>query len=128
MGPATIRRLASVAAVVLVALVWCRPAGLAGLAGLADGVQASDRPLVAQALGGTGAAPAVIRQSHAGWWLHGTRPDHGKGPFVAALFALVLLVCPVPWGRPNGPRSAPSSLARRRHVIALRAPPLPFTI
>ena len=125
MGPATIRRLASVAAIVLVALVWCRPAGLAGLV---EGLEASDRPSVVQGLGGAGRAPAVVRQSHAGWWVHGTRPDHGKGPLAAAVVAVMLLAGPVFWGRHDGSRSAPSPLARRRHVIALRAPPLPLPV
>jgi hypothetical protein len=128
MGPATIRRLASVAAIILVAIVWCRPAADAGVAGPVQGAEASDRPMVARAPGGAGAAAAVIRQSHAGWLMHGARPDQGKGPLAAAVVALVLLLSPVLWDRSDRPHSALSSLARRRHVIALRAPPPPLRV
>lgn len=119
MGPATIRRLASVAAIVLVTLVWFRPAVPGGP------VDVADRPLIGQAPGASGAEPAVVRHSQAGWLLHGTRPDHGKGVAIAAVLALVTLLRLVPWGPSDAVRRAPSSIGRRRYTIALRAPPRP---
>jgi hypothetical protein len=123
MGHPTVRRLALVAASVLLALVWYRPVIPSGVAVTAE------RPMVGYGPAGTGAAAAVVRQSHAGFSVHGTRPEHGKGLVVAgALVTLLALLRLVLWGPSDGPRAAPSSLARRRHVIALRAPPLPLLV
>ncbi|MGH9264361.1 MAG: hypothetical protein ACRD1D_06680 [Acidimicrobiales bacterium] len=119
MGPATIRRLGCVAAMVLLAVVWFRPTVPGGP------VHAADRPLIGQAPITTGAEPAVVRHSQVGWLLHGTRPDHGKGGVTAAVLALVALLRLVPWGPSDGVRRAPPSIGRRRYAIALRAPPLP---
>jgi hypothetical protein len=122
MTSATVRRFAFVAAMVLLAPIWCRPASVtravetpgAVIAGLVDA--------------GAAAAPAIRRHAPAGWWMAASRASHGRTLVVLGTLALLALLGLAPWARVQTVRRAPSPLVRRRHVIALRAPPLPFCV
>ena len=119
MGSATVRRFALVAAVLLLAPAWYRP--------LAVATREAAQPLtVGLATVGAAQAPAVRRHTGAGWWLHDLREDHGRSLVVLAVAALLSLLRLVPWLGLAAVRAVPSSLARRRHAISLRAPPLSF--
>jgi hypothetical protein len=74
---------------------------------------------------GAPSAPAIRRQVAAGWWMAGSRADHGRRVLVVGVVALLSLLLVVPWSILETRRSARSPLVRRRHAIALRAPPLP---
>lgn len=116
MGSATARRFALVAVLVLLGPAWCQPALVAGAADSAGTEVVRLAP--------TGSAPApAIRRTSAGWWLYGSRPDLGRALVALTAVVLLSLLRPVPWSTLQAVRAAPSALARRRHVISLRAPP-----
>jgi hypothetical protein len=118
MGSAAIRRFAFVAALLLLAPIWCRPSAV---------VQVIDQPglsMVGLAPAGAGTVPAIRRQATGAWWTAASRPDHGRSLAAIGLVALFALVGLTPWGTLVAASTAPASLGRRRHVIALRAPPL----
>jgi hypothetical protein len=118
MRSATSRRFALVAAMVLLAPIWCRPAVIT------TARQAPGTVLLALTPADHGATPAVRRQISGGWRMAGTRSDFGRGLVLLGVAALLALVRPAPAARVAAARVAPP-LARRRHAIALRAPPLP---
>ena len=122
MGSATVRRFALVAAMVLLVPVWSRMADAAATVVPSDGVFVS--------LAATDAVPApAVRRHVAGVWrLSAQRPEHGRSLVALAFVALLSLLRPVRWDALGAARSAPSPLVRRRHVISLRAPPLPTSV
>lgn len=122
MGSATIRRFAFVAAILLLAPAWCRPAAVA------ETLERSGRTLVGLAPAGAGAVPAIRRHTAGGWWTSAARTDLGRSLAAVGLLALLSLTTLMPWATLEAVRTAPSSLARRRHVIALRAPPRPLCL
>jgi hypothetical protein len=81
--------------------------------------------LVAVTPDGAPAAPAIRRHVGGGWWAAAARTDRGRRLPALAVLALVSLQLSASWTSFEERRSAPSPLLRRRHVIALRAPPLP---
>lgn len=118
MGSAAIRRFAFVAALLLLAPIWCRPSAVA---------EALDPPglaMVGLTPAGAGTVPAIRRQATGAWWTAASRPDHGRNLAVAGLLALFAVAGLTPCATLVAIRSAPASLGRRRHVISLRAPPL----
>ncbi len=120
MGFATIRRFALVAAMVLLAPVWCRPAVLV------QPLESLRAPLAGLAPNGGSSMPAIRRSAVAGWWIAASRTDYGRGPVAVGVVALIALLTLAGWAPLLAMRSSPSPLVRRRHVIALRAPPLRF--
>ncbi|MEA2685979.1 MAG: hypothetical protein QOE93_1174 [Actinomycetota bacterium] len=104
---------------VLLAPVWCATA---------TGVQATETPteVVLARAPGPVTTPLVRRPTVAGWWVYGNRADHGRGLVALAIVAVLSVLALVPWGRLAAVCSPRSSLVRRRHVIALRAPPSPL--
>ncbi len=122
MGSATIRRLALVAAVVLLAPLWCRPSVVV------RAVQVPGSMVVGLASDGAPAAPAIRRQAAGAWSIVGLRTDLGRRLLSVGVVALLSLLVVGPWSVLESRRSAPSPLARRRHAIALRAPPLPSCV
>ena len=117
MGSATTRRFALVAAILLLAPVWCRPS-VAPRA-----VHASGLAVVGLAPAGAGSVPA-IRRAADGWSRAVARPDHGRTVATLGLLGLLSLIGLSPWATVRALLAAPSPLGRRRHVISLRAPPL----
>lgn len=120
MGSAAIRRFAFVAALLLLAPIWCRPSAVA------EALDAPGLAMVGLSPAGAGTVPAIRRQATGAWWTAGSRPDHGRNLAVAGLLALFALVGLTPWATLVAVRTAPASLGRRRHVISLRAPPLAY--
>ena len=118
MGSATTRRFALVAAVLLLAPAWCRPP-VAQRA-----VEAPGLAVVGLAPGGPGAVPALRRHAADGWSRAGARLDHGRTVGALGLLGLLSLIGLAPWATLLAVLAAQPSLARRRHVISLRAPPL----
>jgi hypothetical protein len=121
MGSATIRRFAFVAAILLLAApAWCRPGAVA---------DARDRPgraLVGLAPAAAGTVPAIRRHAAGAWFTIGAaRADHGRAVAVAGLLGLLSLTRLLPWATVKAVSHVPPSIGRRRHVIALRAPPRP---
>jgi hypothetical protein len=119
MRSATIRRFAIVAVMVLLAPVWARPAPIG------PGARSSGATLAGVTPVGAPAAPAIRGHVGGGWWAAAIRTDVGRRLPALAVLALVSLLLSVSWTSVAERRSAPSPLRRRRHVIALRAPPLP---
>jgi len=117
MGSATIRRFALVAALLLLAPISCRPSVV---------VRAAENSVFVVGLtrSGGSAAPAIRRHTSTGWWMVASRADHGRDLMAVGVVALLSLLTLAGWGRVAAVRAAPSPLSRRRHVIALRAPPL----
>ena len=122
MGSATIRRFAFVAAILLLAPAWCRPAAVA------EALERPGQALVGLAAAGAGTVPAIRRHAAGAWWTTAARADHGRSLAALGLLALLSLARLVPWATLEVVSTAPSSLARRRHVISLRAPPRPICV
>ena len=118
MGSATIRRFAFVAAILLLAPAWCRPAAVA------EAWERPGRALVGLAPAGAGTVPAIRRHASGAWWTAAARPEHGRALATVGMLALLSPTLLMPWAMFTAVRAAPSSLGRRRHVISLRAPPL----
>jgi hypothetical protein len=119
MGSATIRRFALVAAMLLLVPVWSQPPA-------AD--RALDRrgqALVSLAPGHGASLPAIRRQSAGSWWAAAARADHGRTMVALGLIGILSLLSLAPWAMVRAALVAPPPLGRRRHVISLRAPPLP---
>ena len=121
MAPATFRRFALVAAMVLLAPFWCRPSVVV------RAVSSPGTMLVGLATDGTPATPAIRRQTAGAWGMAG-RFEQGRRLLAVGVVALLSLLLVGPWSVLQTLRSAPSSLVRRRHAIALRAPPLPSCV
>ena len=120
MGSATTRRFALVAAVVVLAPLWCRAVSDVGAPARSDG------PFVGMTAAAT--APALVVRRHASAWPWAPRssPQPSHGPATAGLAALVALLA-LSRRAPFAAVPVASPLSRRRHVIALRGPPgLPF--
>lgn len=125
MGSAAIRRFAFVAALLLLAPIWCRPSAVA------EALVALDAPgmaMVGLTPAGAGTVPAIRRQATGAWWTAASRPDGGRSLTAVGLLALFALVGLTPWATLVASATAPPSLGRRRHVISLRAPPLAWTV
>ncbi len=118
MGSTTVRRFVLAAALVLLAPVWSQTSVVAGAAGTPDLVSVGLAPA-----GNTGTV-ATRRHPTAGWWVQGSRPDAGRVLVTLAMVALVSALRAGLWSLFEAVRTAASALGRRRHVIALRAPPL----
>ena len=116
MGSATIRRFALVAAMVLLAPIWCRPAAVV------TPLKSAGAPLIGLAPTGGSSTPDIPRSGVAGWWT-ASRTDYARGPVAVGVVALLALLTLAGWAPLVAMRSSPSPLIRRRHVIALRAPP-----
>ncbi|MDQ4070884.1 MAG: hypothetical protein M3203_15650 [Actinomycetota bacterium] len=114
------RRLALVAAIVVLAPVWCRPVAAAQTRGEARGsaVLAGRRAPAAPSV------PAIRRQTPGVSWVQLSRAALGRALLVVAALALLALLRLAPWATPSPLSAAASSLARCRHAISLRAPPL----
>ena len=119
MGSATIRRFAFVAALLLLAPIWYRPATVT------DALDTRGRALVGLAAAGAGTVPAIRRHAASAWWTAATRADQGRSLAAVGLLALLALTRLMPWATLLTARTVASSLVRRRHVISLRAPPRP---
>ena len=117
MGSATLRRFALVAAILLLAPVWCRPS-------VADAAPREPGPVLARmAKSGASAIPAIRRQAAGSLRSAGARPDHGRILVAWGLLGLLALIALAPWATLRAVRAAPSPCGRRRHLISLRAPP-----
>ena len=114
MGSATARRFALVAAMVVLVPVWFRAVSAVDVPAPADGL------FVGMAVGSTAPAP-VIRRIADSW----PSPSPAHGPASAAMAALLALLLLVRWAGSCATPRGVSPLALRRHVIALRGPPLP---
>jgi hypothetical protein len=117
MGSASIRRIAFVAALLLLAPIWCRPSAVA------EALDAPGLAMVGLTPAGTGTVPAIRRQATGAWWTAASRPDHGRSIAAVGLMALFALLGLTAWAPVVAVSTAPASLGRRRHVISLRAPP-----
>ena len=117
MRSATVRRFAFVAALLLMAPVWCRSSLAAGA------VEVPGHVLAGLTRGDTGTLPAIRRHDAGGVWSGRARPEQSRKLFAFGLLALLSFVRLVPWATVEVVRTAPSALGRRRHVISLRAPP-----
>jgi hypothetical protein len=115
MGSATARRFALVAGMVLLA-------SLGGLPGSTLGrVERSDGDLASPATSALAPVPAIRRHGAPASW---PQQSQARGLLAVAAAALLVLARLAPWGAVAAVQLAPSPLARRRHAIALRAPPL----
>ena len=117
MGSAAVRRFAFVAALLLLAPIWCRPSAVA---------EALDSPglaTVGLSPAGAGAVPAIRRQGTGSWWTAAVRYDNGRSLAAVGLGALFSLLGLLPWATLVSTSALSPSLGRRRHVISLRAPP-----
>lgn len=117
MGSAAIRRFAFVAALLLLAPIWCRPSAVA------DALDPPGLAMVGLTPAGAGTVPAIRRQGTGAWWTAASHPDHGRNLAVAGLLALFAFAGIAPWATLVAVSTALASLGRRRHVISLRAPP-----
>jgi len=117
---ATIRRFALMAAVVLLAPTWCRPSAALPVQ------ESAGVLLIGLAPSGGSSTPAIRRSAVAGWWMAASRADHGRSGLAGGVVALLSLLTVARWAPMAAMRSVPSPLIRRRHVIALRAPPSPL--
>jgi hypothetical protein len=117
MRSATVRRFAFVAALLLLAPVWCRSSLATGVA------DASGHVLAGLNRADAGALPAIRRHDSGGLWVVRAGPEHSRKLFALGLLALLSLVGLVPWATVEASLTAPSPLGRRRHVISLRGPP-----
>jgi len=122
MRSATIRRFALVAAMVMLAPLWCRPAAVIST------LETSGALIVGVADAGATTAPAIRRQVTTGWWAAASRANQVRNLLVDGTLALLALFGVVLWARLVIRPGARSPLVRRRHIIALRAPPLPFCV
>lgn len=118
MGSATTRRFALVAAILLLAPVWCRSSVPH------TSLEASGLAVVGLAPGGAGSVSAIRRHAADGWSRAAARPDQGRTAAALSLVGLLALMGLSPWATVRALLAAPSPLGRRRHVISLRAPPL----
>jgi hypothetical protein len=116
MRSATIRRLSLVAALVLLAPLWCRPSAVLPV------VEASRSLLFGLAPGDADSVPAVRREAAGIRWVS-ARADHRRSSMALAVVALLVLLRKGRWERVLTVRSAFPSLGRRRYAITLRAPP-----
>ena len=121
MDPAPIRRLALVAAILLLVPLWSRPSTAA------RSVDSTAAAVVRVAPTAAASSPAIRRQASGGWWVTGTRLDPGRTLLGLGLVVLLSLLRVVRWDTIDAARWALSPLVRRRHIIALRAPPHRFT-
>jgi hypothetical protein len=119
MGSATIRRFALVAAMVLLAPLSFRPSVVV------RAVQVPGTIVAGLPSDGSPASPAIRRHTAGAWAMAGTRVDQARRLLGLGVVALLSLLVIGPWSILESRRSAPSPLVRRRHAIALRAPPLP---
>lgn len=117
MGSVTIRRFAFVAAILLLAPAWCRPAAVAEV------LERPGRALVGLTPAQSSTMPAIRRHATGAWWSAAVRADHGRALAAVGLAALLTLTRLLPWATLEAIGTAPSSLGRRRHIISLRAPP-----
>lgn len=117
MRSATVRRFAFVAALLLLAPVWCRSSMASGAA------EASGPVLAGLTRGDAGALPAIRRHDAGALWSARARLEQSRKLVALGLLALLSLVRRAPWATLRAARTAPSPLGRRRHVISLRAPP-----
>lgn len=122
MGSATNRRFALVAAMLLLVPVWCRPSARDTV------VEARELAVVGFAPGGAGSVPAIRRHAGDGWPRAAARPDQGRTVAALGSLGLLSLIGLARWASLRSVRAAPPSLGRRRHVVSLRAPPLPIAI
>jgi hypothetical protein len=117
MRSATVRRFAFVAALLLLAPVWCQ-SSLASRA-----VALPGHVLSGLSGGDAGTLPAIRRHDAGGVWSARVRPEHSRKLFAVGLLALLSFIRLVPWATVSAVLMAPSPLGRRRYVISLRAPP-----
>ena len=122
MGSATTRRFALVAAILLLAPVWCRPSVARSV------MEAPGLAVVGLAPAGAGSVPAIRRHAGDNWSRAAARPDHGRTVAALGLLGLLSVFGLTPWAILRAVPAAPSTLGRRRHVISLRAPPLLLAI
>ena len=122
MGSATIRRFALVAAILLLAPVWCRPS-VAQRA-----LEAPGLAVVGLAPAGAASVPAIRRHAADGWSRGGARLDHGRTVAALSIIGLLSLLGLTPWATLRAVPAVRSPLGRRRHIISLRAPPLLLTV
>jgi hypothetical protein len=117
MGPATVRRFAFVAALLLLAPVWCSSSWASSAAEVPGHV------LAGLSRGNDGTLPAIRRHDGGGLWSARVRPEQSRKLFALGLLILLSLIRLAPWASVEAILLAPSPLGRRRHVISLRAPP-----
>ena len=117
MGSATIRRLALVAALLLLTPVWCGPSVLA------EAMTAPGAAVIELTQGPAGGPPAIRRVDAGGWWAARTRPEQTRKLVALGLLVLLSLIRLLLSDTVHVRPLAPSPLGRRRHVISLRAPP-----
>ena len=120
MGSTSIRRFALVAAMVLLAPIWYRPAALL------PAPDSSGVVLVGLAPTGGSPTPAIRRPAVAWWGMAASGTDHGGGFVALGTVALLALLTLAGWAPVAAAGPAQGPLTRRRPVIALRAPPSSF--
>ncbi len=116
MESATARRFALVAVILLLAPVWCRPSFAQ------RAVETPGLAVAGMAPAGSASFPVIRRHVGDGWSRASGSLDHGRT--VAALGPGLLSMGLALWATLLAVLAAPPSLARRRHVISLRAPPV----
>lgn len=114
---AILRRFALVAVIALLEPLWGHWASVPSVV-----VEASTGSVLAHAELGTTTVPTFRQHVEAAWRGSNARPEPGRALVALALLGLLSLLGLTPWTTLTAARPAPS-LARRRHVIALRAPP-----
>ena len=117
MGSGTIRRIAFVATILLLTPVWCRSPAAVMVVDTVGSALANLAP------GGGGPVPAIRRQP-TGAWTAGARTDQGRTVAALGLLSVLALMALAPWATVRAELASHPSRGRRRHVIALRAPPL----
>lgn len=116
----TLRRFAFVAVIAVMEPLWGHWAALPRLV-----VEASTETVPAHAEIGTAAIPSFRQHVEAAWRGSKEQPATSRSVMALAVLAVLSLLRPTPWRTLVTARPAPPALARRRHVIALRAPPAP---
>ena len=113
---AILRRFALVAFIALLEPLWGHWASVPSVV-----IEASSESLLAHPEIGTATVPTFRQHVEAAWRASNDRPDPGRVLVILAVLGLLSFLRLTPWTALTA-RSAPS-LACRRHVIALRAPP-----
>ena len=116
----TFRRFAFVAVIAVMEPLWGHWAALPRLV-----VEASTGTVPAHAEIATAAVPSFRQHVEAVWRASKERPATSRSLAALAFLAVLSLLRPTPWRTLITAQPAPPALARRRHVIALRAPPAP---
>lgn len=115
---AVLRRFALVAVIALLEPLWGHWASVPSVRVEASSGTVSVHPVV-----GVATVPTFRQHVEAAWRASNARPEPGRTLVTLAVLAVLALLARIPWTSLTAALSARMSLTRRRHVIALRAPP-----